>query len=192
MMTVLRERELGIERERRSHEREPGRERKRAQHARRARRTSAKMKDTIVVTEERRGQHALYGKYMRATKYDAHDAGNTASEGDEVEIMQTRPIQDQELAPRPRRPPVARRDLHADVDVAGARVKPARPGESRDPTPHDARRRGQHRRQARPVHPRARVQQPQDVLARRHGRLLVKKAIPTAPSRRARSSRASS
>ena len=54
---------------------------------------SAKMTDTIVVREDRRVRHPLYGKYMkRSVKYVAHDAGNTASEGDVVEISQTRPI----------------------------------------------------------------------------------------------------
>lgn len=54
---------------------------------------SAKMKDTIVVTEDRLVQHAVYKKYMRRkSKYVAHDPGNTAKEGDDVEIMQTRPI----------------------------------------------------------------------------------------------------
>ena len=54
---------------------------------------SAKMKDTIVVTEERLVQHAVYKKYMRRkSKFVAHDPGNTAKEGDDVEIMQTRPI----------------------------------------------------------------------------------------------------
>lgn len=54
---------------------------------------SAKMKDTITVREERNVPHPLYGKYVRkATKYYAHDAGNTAHEGDVVEIAHTRPI----------------------------------------------------------------------------------------------------
>ena len=54
---------------------------------------SAKMKDTIVVTQERLVQHALYKKYMRRkSRFVAHDPGNTAKEGDDVEIMQTRPI----------------------------------------------------------------------------------------------------
>ena len=83
---------------------------------------SAKMKDTIVVTEERLVQHALYRKYMRKrTKYVAHDAGNTAHEGDEVEIMQTRPISKTKNWRLVR---VVRRShggmLHADVDVAPA------------------------------------------------------------------------
>lgn len=54
---------------------------------------SAKMKDTITVREERTVPHPLYGKFVRkATKYYAHDAGNTAHEGDVVEIVHTRPI----------------------------------------------------------------------------------------------------
>jgi len=54
---------------------------------------SAKMKDTITVRDERSVRHPLYGKYVRrATKYYAHDAGNTAREGDVVEIEQTRPL----------------------------------------------------------------------------------------------------
>lgn len=54
---------------------------------------SAKMKDTIVVTEDHLVKHPLYGKYVRRkSKFYAHDPGNTAREGDEVEIMQTRPI----------------------------------------------------------------------------------------------------
>ena len=54
---------------------------------------SAKMRDTIVVTQERLVQHALYKKYMRKkSRFVAHDPGNTAKEGDQVEIMQTRPI----------------------------------------------------------------------------------------------------
>lgn len=52
---------------------------------------SAKMKDTITVTEQHTRPHPLYGKLVRRdTKYYAHDAGNTAREGDVVEIAQTR------------------------------------------------------------------------------------------------------
>lgn len=54
---------------------------------------SAKMQDTIVVREDRKVKHPLYGKYVkRATKFVAHDAGNTCNEGDVVEIGQTRPL----------------------------------------------------------------------------------------------------
>lgn len=81
---------------------------------------SAKMKDTIVVTEERLVKHALYGKYMRKnSKFYAHDAGNSAREGDEVEIMQTRPISKLKAWRLVR---IVRRShgdvVHADVDVA--------------------------------------------------------------------------
>ena len=54
---------------------------------------SAKMKDTVTVRIQRKVPHPLYGKYVRKdTKYYAHDAGNTAAEGDVVEIVQTRPM----------------------------------------------------------------------------------------------------
>jgi small subunit ribosomal protein S17 len=54
---------------------------------------STKMKDTITVREDRMVRHPLYGKFVkRGTKYYAHDAGNTAREGDVVEIAHTRPI----------------------------------------------------------------------------------------------------
>ena len=54
---------------------------------------STKMKDTITVREERMVKHPLYGKYIRRfTKYHAHDEGNTARDGDVVEIVHTRPI----------------------------------------------------------------------------------------------------
>ena len=54
---------------------------------------SAKMQDTIVVRQDRSVKHPLYEKYVRrSTKYYAHDPGNSANEGDEVEIVQTRPI----------------------------------------------------------------------------------------------------
>jgi small subunit ribosomal protein S17 len=86
---------------------------------------SAKMKDTIVVTQERLVQHALYKKYMRLrSRFTAHDPGNTAKEGDDVEIMQTRPISKTKNWRLVR---VVKRShgaiVHADVDVVVA-VKP--------------------------------------------------------------------
>ncbi len=83
---------------------------------------SAKMKDTIVVSEERLVKHALYKKYVRKkSRFVAHDAGNTAKEGDEVEIMQTRPMSKTKNWRLVR---VVRRShgevLHADVDVDAA------------------------------------------------------------------------
>jgi len=51
------------------------------------------MDKTIVVSIERRKQHALYGKYVRrSTKLKAHDPDNTCSVGDWVEIVEGRPI----------------------------------------------------------------------------------------------------
>ena len=83
---------------------------------------SAKMKDTITVREDRSVAHPLYGKYVRkATKYYAHDAGNTAHEGDVVEIAHTRPISKLKNWRLLR---IVRRSaggmVHTDADVPGA------------------------------------------------------------------------
>lgn len=54
---------------------------------------SDKMDKTVVVAVETLVRHPLYGKIMRrTTKFKAHDEANTASEGDVVEIMESRPI----------------------------------------------------------------------------------------------------
>ncbi len=54
---------------------------------------SNKMDKTITVAVERRIRHPLYGKYVKkTTKFKAHDAENSCSEGDVVRIMETRPI----------------------------------------------------------------------------------------------------
>jgi small subunit ribosomal protein S17 len=54
---------------------------------------SDKMKDTIVVKVVRYTKHPKYGKFLKiAKKYHAHDAGNTAKIGDNVSIIETRPI----------------------------------------------------------------------------------------------------
>lgn len=54
---------------------------------------STKMQDTITVAVERYVKHPKYKKYQRRTKkFLVHDAGNTAKEGDKVEIMESRPI----------------------------------------------------------------------------------------------------
>lgn len=54
---------------------------------------STKMQDTITVAVERYVKHPKYKKYQRRTKkYLVHDAGNTAKEGDLVEIIESRPI----------------------------------------------------------------------------------------------------
>lgn len=54
---------------------------------------SARMDKTIIVRVERRVRHALYGKEMVKTKrFHVHDARNEAKEGDQVRIMETRPL----------------------------------------------------------------------------------------------------
>lgn len=53
---------------------------------------STKMQDTITVAVERYVMHPKYKKYMRLTKkFLVHDAGNTAKDGEKVEIRETRP-----------------------------------------------------------------------------------------------------
>lgn len=83
---------------------------------------SAKMTDTITVREDRTVRHARYGKFVRrATKYYAHDAGNTAKAGDVVEIAHTRPISKLKSWRLVR---IVRKGaggmLHSDADVPGA------------------------------------------------------------------------
>lgn len=54
---------------------------------------SNKMKDTIVVAVESFVKHPKYHKFIKSTKrYKAHDAGNTAQVGDQVTIVETKPI----------------------------------------------------------------------------------------------------
>ncbi len=54
---------------------------------------SNKMDKTVVVLVERKIKHPLYGKYIkRSSKIHAHDEKNICSEGDMVNIMESRPI----------------------------------------------------------------------------------------------------
>ena len=54
---------------------------------------SDKMDKTIIVRRDRRVKHPLYKKYvLRSSKFVAHDEQNKARTGDEVEIVQTRPM----------------------------------------------------------------------------------------------------
>jgi len=54
---------------------------------------SNKMDKTAVVEVVRYVRHPLYKKYIRRrVKYLAHDAGNTCGIGDEVKIIETRPM----------------------------------------------------------------------------------------------------
>lgn len=54
---------------------------------------SNKMKDTIVVSVERRFVHPFFQKTVKRTKkFHAHDEGNTCVPGDIVEIEECRPV----------------------------------------------------------------------------------------------------
>ena len=54
---------------------------------------SNKMTKTMVVVVERRMKHGKYGKYMiDKTKYKVHDEKQECRPGDQVRIVETRPI----------------------------------------------------------------------------------------------------
>lgn len=54
---------------------------------------SDKMEKSIVVRVERRVRHKAYGKFMtRSKKFMAHDETNEYKIGDQVEIIEDRPI----------------------------------------------------------------------------------------------------
>lgn len=54
---------------------------------------STKMQDTITVAVERYVKHPKYKKFLRRTKkFLVHDAGNTAKEGEVVDIREIRPM----------------------------------------------------------------------------------------------------
>ncbi|MEZ4104033.1 MAG: 30S ribosomal protein S17 [Candidatus Paceibacterota bacterium] len=54
---------------------------------------STKMQDTITVAVERYVKHPKYKKFMRRTKkYLVQDTGNTAKEGETVDIKESRPL----------------------------------------------------------------------------------------------------
>jgi small subunit ribosomal protein S17 len=54
---------------------------------------SDKMDKTIVVTVSRFVKHPLYGKFYKINKkYKAHDEANKYKIGDNVEIVETKPI----------------------------------------------------------------------------------------------------
>jgi small subunit ribosomal protein S17 len=51
------------------------------------------MQKSIVVSEVKRVQHPMYGKFVLKTKkYFAHDETNDCNIGDTVKIMETRPM----------------------------------------------------------------------------------------------------
>lgn len=52
-----------------------------------------KMDKTVVVSVSRFVKHPLYGKFYKISKkYKAHDEENKSKVGDQVEIIETRPI----------------------------------------------------------------------------------------------------
>jgi len=54
---------------------------------------SDKMDQTVIVSIETLVRHPMYGRIVRRTsKFKAHDANNECGIGDNVEIMETRPI----------------------------------------------------------------------------------------------------
>ncbi len=54
---------------------------------------SDKMDKTVVVQVERTVKHPLFKKYVRQrTKFAAHDAKNDCRVGDQVEIIECRPV----------------------------------------------------------------------------------------------------
>jgi small subunit ribosomal protein S17 len=54
---------------------------------------SDKMEKTVVVAVETTSRHKRYGKVIKIVKkYKAHDESNEAQEGDQVQIIESRPI----------------------------------------------------------------------------------------------------
>mgnify|MGYP001569558074 CR=1 FL=1 len=54
---------------------------------------SNKMSKTVTVLIERKVRHPVYGKYVtRSTRLHAHDESDRLSEGDLVEIAESRPL----------------------------------------------------------------------------------------------------
>lgn len=54
---------------------------------------SDKMDKTVVVAVESMVRHPLYGRTVRRTKkFKAHDDANACKVGDQVKIMETRPL----------------------------------------------------------------------------------------------------
>ena len=55
--------------------------------------TSNKMNKTVVVSVERRVPHPLYRRIVtRTSKFLAHDESNSCKVGDQVRIVETRPL----------------------------------------------------------------------------------------------------
>lgn len=55
--------------------------------------TSSKMDKTVVVQVERLVKHPKYKKYVKTrTRFKAHDEKNACKVGDQVRIIETRPL----------------------------------------------------------------------------------------------------
>ena len=55
--------------------------------------SSNKMEKSVVVSEVKKVNHPVYGKFVLKTKkYVAHDEKNDCKVGDTVRIMETRPL----------------------------------------------------------------------------------------------------
>jgi len=54
---------------------------------------STKMQDTAVVKVDRYEKHPKYGKFIKSSKkYSVHNPENNVAEGDNVVIVETKPI----------------------------------------------------------------------------------------------------
>ncbi|MBA4371472.1 MAG: 30S ribosomal protein S17 [Thermodesulfovibrio sp.] len=54
---------------------------------------SNKMEKTVVIAVTRQFQHPVYKKTVKkVTKFKAHDADNSCAVGDDVKIIETRPL----------------------------------------------------------------------------------------------------
>lgn len=54
---------------------------------------SDRMMETAIVAVERQVKHRAYKRFVRrTTRFHAHNAGNDARVGDQVEIVETRPL----------------------------------------------------------------------------------------------------
>ena len=78
---------------------------------------SNKMEKTVVVVVRRTRRHPLYGKVIRLSKrYKAHDEDNACQVGDQVRIVESRPVQQgQALARRGRSCSAPRRSIPAPL-----------------------------------------------------------------------------
>jgi len=83
---------------------------------------SDKMNKTRIVKVERVVRHRFYEKVMKLnSKFSAHDETNSSHEGDQVEIMSTRPLSKTKRWRIVRVIKAAPREASAALETAGAR-----------------------------------------------------------------------